>query len=95
MAEVQGVWDLCPSRSSLYLNFTSCAARLSMSFLSIELDEEIPACRNCGSKPRLICKMSDPRSGKTVRIFICPCGEVSKSFRDTLQRDQLVQRQFG
>jgi hypothetical protein len=53
-----------------------------MSFLTIEVDEELPNCRSCGSKPRLICKMLDPRSGKTVRIFMCPCGEVSKTSRE-------------
>ncbi len=51
-----------------------------MSFLTIHLGEEIAACRNCGSKPRLICKMLDPKSGKTVRLFLCQCGAVSKSF---------------
>jgi len=65
-----------------------------MSFLTIHLDEEIAACPSCGRKPRLICKMLDPKSEKTVRLFICPCGAVSKSFH-TLWRDRLMQRQFG
>jgi hypothetical protein len=53
-----------------------------MSFLTIDLDEELPDCRRCGSKPRLVCKMLDPECGKTVRVFICACGEVRKTSRD-------------
>lgn len=52
-----------------------------MSFLTAELDEELPNCRSCGSKPRLICKTLDPKCGKTIRIFMCACGEVSKTAR--------------
>jgi hypothetical protein len=64
-----------------------------MSFLTIDLGEEPPNCRSCGSKPRLICKMLDPKSGETVRIFTCLCGDVSKTARGPYQR--IVQRQFG
>ena len=65
-----------------------------MSFLTIDLGEEPPKCRSCGSKPRLICKMLDPKSGQTVRIFMCLCGDVSTA-RGPYQRNRLVQRQFG
>jgi hypothetical protein len=53
-----------------------------MSFLTIDLDEEPSNCR----KPRLICKMLDPKSGETVRIFTCLCGDVSKTARGPHQR---------
>jgi hypothetical protein len=66
-----------------------------MSFLTIDLGEEPPNCRSCGSKPRLICKMLDPKSGETVRIFTCLCGDVSKTARRSAPADRLVQRQFG
>jgi hypothetical protein len=52
-----------------------------MSFLTADLDEELPNCRSCGNKPRLICRTLDPKSGKTIRIFMCACGEVSKTTR--------------
>jgi len=31
-------------------------------------------CR-CGAQPKLVRKMLDPRSGITVRMFECQCGE--------------------
>jgi hypothetical protein len=49
-----------------------------MSFLTIQLDEEPPTCRRCGSKPRLIGKMLDPKMGETVRMFICECHELTR-----------------
>lgn len=55
-----------------------------MSFLTTYLDEELPNCPSCGNKPRLICKLLDPKTGKTGRIFTCACGEVSKSSRDPI-----------
>jgi hypothetical protein len=55
------------------------AASTPMNFLTLRIEEELPSCRSCGSKPRLICKMLDPKSGKTVRILMCSCGEVSKT----------------
>jgi hypothetical protein len=60
-----------------------------MSFLTIDLGEEPPNCRSCGSKPRLICKMLDPKSGETVRIFTCLCGDVSKTARRIPRRHLL------
>jgi len=53
-----------------------------MSFLTIKLDEEPPTCRRCGKKPRLIGKMLDPRKGETVRMFICKCGELTRTASD-------------
>ena len=53
-----------------------------MNFLTLQLEDELPNCRSCGNKPRLICKLLDPKTGKTVRIFMCGCGEVSKTARD-------------
>ncbi len=53
-----------------------------MSFLTIKVDEEAPTCQRCGSKPRLIGKMLDPRKGKAFRIFICRCGELTKTVSD-------------
>ena len=50
------------------------------------MGEEPPNCRSWGSKPRLICKMLDPKSGQTVRIFMCLCGDVSKTARGPYQR---------
>jgi hypothetical protein len=50
-----------------------------MSFLTIHVEDELPDCRSCGHKPRLICKLLDPKTGKTVRIFMCACGEVKKT----------------
>jgi hypothetical protein len=66
-----------------------------MSFLTIDLGEEPPNCRSWGSKPRLICKMLDPKSGETVRIFTCLCGDVSKTARGPYQRNRFGQRQSG
>jgi hypothetical protein len=34
-----------------------------------------PACGHCGRKLSLVLKMLDPRSGNTVRMFKCGCGE--------------------
>jgi len=53
-----------------------------MNFLTLQIEDELPNCRSCGNKPRLICKLLDPKTGKTVRIFMCGCGEVSKTARD-------------
>ena len=33
-------------------------------------------CR-CGAQPKLLRKMMDPRTGMTVRMFECQCGERS------------------
>lgn len=49
-----------------------------MNFLTMKLDEQVPTCQRCGSKPRLIGKMLDPRKGGAVRMFICECGELIK-----------------
>jgi hypothetical protein len=53
-----------------------------MNFLTIKLDEEVPTCQRCGSKPRLISKMLDPKKGGTVRMFICECGELIRTACD-------------
>ena len=53
-----------------------------MSFLTIKLDEEPPFCRRCGNKPRLIGKMLDSKNGETVRMFICRCGELTRTAAD-------------
>jgi len=34
-----------------------------------------PPCGTCGAKPAQVLKMLNPQSGKTVRMFKCPCGE--------------------
>jgi hypothetical protein len=59
-----------------------CSEAAPMNFLTLHLEDELPNCRSCGHKPRLICKLLDPKSGKTVRIFMCACGEVSKTARE-------------
>ena len=33
-----------------------------------------PQCK-CGAQPRVVRKMMDPRTGMTVRMFECQCGE--------------------
>ena len=33
-----------------------------------------PQCK-CGAQPRVVRKMMDPRTGMTVRVFECQCGE--------------------
>ena len=38
-------------------------------------------CR-CGAQPKLVRKMMDPHTGRTVRMFECQCGE--KSWSETL-----------
>ena len=53
-----------------------------MNFLTIGLDEEIPNCRMCGKKPRLICKTLDTKKGETVRVFLCKCGETTRTSGD-------------
>jgi hypothetical protein len=53
-----------------------------MNFLTVSLDEEVPNCQMCGNKPRLICKTLDTKRGETVRVFLCKCGEKTKSSRD-------------
>jgi hypothetical protein len=35
-----------------------------------------PQCK-CGAQPRIVRKMMDPRTGITVRMFECQCGERS------------------
>lgn len=35
-----------------------------------------PLCK-CGAFPRIVCKMMDPNTGRTVRMFECGCGERS------------------
>ncbi len=35
----------------------------------------VPACNQCGKKPALVRTMLNPRSGRTVRMFKCECGE--------------------
>lgn len=47
-----------------------------MNFLTMKLDEEPPICRRCGRKSRLVCKMLDPKTGETARMFICECDEL-------------------
>ena len=32
-------------------------------------------CAACSAVPRLIQRMLDPRSGKTLRLYRCQCGE--------------------
>ena len=32
-------------------------------------------CAKCGGQPQLICKMLEPRSGKTLCMFDCKCGD--------------------
>ena len=32
-------------------------------------------CERCDAQPRLVREMLDSRSGKTVRMFECKCGE--------------------
>ena len=34
---------------------------------------EEPSCK-CGAQPRIVRKMMDPKTGKTVRMFECQCG---------------------
>jgi hypothetical protein len=53
-----------------------------MNFLTIKLDEEAPTCQKCGSRPRAIGKMLDPRTRRTIRMFICQCGELTKTVCD-------------
>jgi hypothetical protein len=50
-----------------------------MNFLTINLGEEVPDCQMCGNKPRLICKTLDSKRGETVRVFLCKCGETTKT----------------
>jgi hypothetical protein len=50
-----------------------------MNFLTIKVDDEAATCERCGSKPRLIGKMLDPRKGQTIRMFICKCGELTRT----------------
>jgi hypothetical protein len=38
-----------------------------------KVQEEL-RCR-CGAQPKLVRKMMDPLTGKTFRMFECPCGE--------------------
>ena len=49
-----------------------------MSFLSSEFSApktlDKPQCK-CGAQPRIVRKMMDPRTGMTVRMFECQCGE--------------------
>ena len=37
-------------------------------------------CIKCGAQPRLICKMLEPSTGKTLRMFDCRCGD--RTWRD-------------
>ena len=32
-------------------------------------------CSKCGSQPRLITSMLEPKSGKTFHMLLCDCGE--------------------
>jgi hypothetical protein len=52
-----------------------------MNFLTTNLDEDIPNCRMCGNKPRLICKTLDTKRGETVRVFLCKCDETTRTSR--------------
>jgi hypothetical protein len=49
-----------------------------MSFFSSEFSApktlDKPQCK-CGAQPRVARKMMDPRTGMTVRVFECQCGE--------------------
>jgi hypothetical protein len=49
-----------------------------MSFLSSEFSApktlDKPPCK-CGAQLRVVRKMMDPRTGMTVRMFECQCGE--------------------
>ena len=49
-----------------------------MSFLSSEFSApktlDKPPCK-CGAQLRVVRKMMDPRTGVTVRMFECQCGE--------------------
>ncbi|MBR0774760.1 hypothetical protein JQ625_07955 [Bradyrhizobium diazoefficiens] len=43
-------------------------------------ERETPRCPGCGSDNlRLICRYSDPRTDRPVRLFKCQCGD---DFRD-------------
>ena len=49
-----------------------------MSFLNVKIDEstvKAPKCDLCGGKPQLASKMLDSKNGRTVRMFICECGD--------------------
>lgn len=48
-----------------------------VSFLTTKLEEKPPTCQKCGSAPRLIGKVLDPKKGETVRMFICECHELT------------------
>jgi hypothetical protein len=32
-------------------------------------------CEKCDAQPRLVLNMLDPRSGNTIRMFECKCGQ--------------------
>jgi hypothetical protein len=44
------------------------------------LDEQrirarVPRCPTCAAFPRLLHSMLQPRTGKTVKLYLCQCGE--------------------
>jgi hypothetical protein len=48
-----------------------------MSFLNVKIHEtvEAPRCVHCGGVPQLAIKMLDSKTNRTVRMFICECGD--------------------
>lgn len=69
------------ARASLGSSVAPSSAKLGseviVSFLTMKLDEKPPTCQKCGSAPRLIGKVLDPKKGETVRMFICECHELT------------------
>ena len=47
-----------------------------------------PRCNKCGSQPRLITSMLEPKSGKTFHMLLCDCGEKSWTSDNANNRDQ-------
>ncbi len=51
--------------------------RSKMTFQAIEPQKQTVLCRDCRAKADLIVSMTDPRNGRTLRIFRCRCEKIT------------------
>jgi hypothetical protein len=57
------------------IDLHEAAGRASCTTMEKGSDMVRACCSKCGSQPRLITSMLEPKSGKTFHMLLCDCGE--------------------
>jgi len=57
------------------INLPEAAVKALCTTMDKASDMIRPCCSKCGSQPRLITSMLEPKSGKTFHMLLCDCGE--------------------